>query len=543
MASDLILLIVRINLVLAASIGLVLILRAPARRFFGARVAYVLWTLPLFAAAMCFAPARIVHIALDAPLDMHAALTTPPPPDQAPDLLPYLLWAWAGGALLSLLILALRQFRFLRALGRLRARADLGAGVLAAESNTHGPAIIGVMRPVIVTPADFDARFDAEERRIILAHERAHVAQGDPWVNAIVLLVQCLNWFNPLVHFGARALRVDQELACDAAVLEQSEGVRRRYAETMLKTQLAAAVPIGCAWPPSTLAALKERIAMLKRKLPTQKQTLIGASAIALIIAGACAAAWAAQPAHVVATYAPKAPVDALAPVASVTPVSYTINGALAGEPADDSDADIDLNIDHEHAHFDNGRSWSDLTPEEQQEARQAVEEARQQMREAREQVREALREAQENGDSPEEALQRAREAADAAREQMQQTRELRQQALEEARQQLDETRAEREQALAEAQQALEETRGEREQALREAQAEVARAQVALAEMPDVEAALQQASEEVDREAARQRSRGNDDEAAALERSARSMRDQHRSQRLHGQEMRKHGIR
>jgi hypothetical protein len=71
----------------------------------------------------------------------------------------------------------------------------------------------------------------------------------------------------------------------------------------------------------------------------------------------------------------------------------------------------------------------------------------------------------------------------------------------------------------------------------------VARAQVALAEMPDIEAALQQASEEVDREAARQRSRGNDDEAAALERSARSMRDQHRSQRLHGQEMRKHGIR
>ena len=542
MENDLILLIVRINLVLAAAIGLVLILRAPARRFFGARVAYVLWTLPLFAAAMCFAPARIVRVVLDAPLDTPAAaamaFTSPPPSDHAP----YLLWAWAGGALLSLLILALRQFRFLRALGRLHARDDLGARVLAAESTTHGPAIIGVVRPIIVTPADFDARFDTEEQRIILAHERSHVAQGDPWVNAIALLVQCLSWFNPLVHLGARALRIDQELACDAAVLAQSEGVRRRYAETMLKTQLAAAVPIGCAWPPTTVAALKERIAMLKRKLPTQKQTLIGASAITVVIAGACAAAWAAQPAHVVATYAAKPPVAA---IAAVTPVSYTINGAYAGDPGDHSDADLDmdLNIDLEHAHFDNGRSWSDLTPEEQQEARQSVEEARQQMGEAREQVRQAIREAQESGDSREEALQRAREAADAAREQMQQTRDMRQQALDEARQQLDETRAEREQALAEAQQALEETRGEREQAMREAQAEVARAQVALAEMPNIEAALQRASEEVDREAARQRSQGNDEEARALERSARSIRDQHRVQRLHGQEMRKHGIR
>jgi beta-lactamase regulating signal transducer with metallopeptidase domain len=519
-----------------------------ARRFFGARLAYVLWALPLFAAAMCFAPPRTEHVVLDAPLGVAAALSSPPPLDHEPNVLPFVLWAWAGGALLSLIILALRQFRFLRALGRLHARDDLGARVLAAESTTHGPAIIGVVRPVIVTPADFDARFDAEERRIILAHERAHVAQGDPWVNAIVLLVQCLSWFNPLVHIGARALRIDQELACDAAVLEQTEGVRRRYAETMLKTQLAAAVPIGCAWPPSSLAALKERISMLKRSLPSRKQTLIGAFALGLVAVVACAAAWAAQPARVVATYAHKTTADASSD--SYTPVSYTINGAMAGDPGNDADADPDLNIDLENAHFDSGRRWSDLTPEEQQEVRDSLEEARQQMRDAREQVRQAIREAQESGESREEALQRAREAAEEARQQMEETRAEREQALQEARQSLDETRAEREQALAEAQQALEETRAEREQALREAQAEVARAQVALAQMPDVEAALQQASEEVEREAVRQRARGNDAEADDLERAARSMRsrqgpniDLHRRERLHGQEMRKHGIR
>lgn len=287
---------------------------------------------------------------------------------------------------------------------------------------------------------------------------------------------------------------------------------------------------------------------MLKRNLPSRKQTLIGASALGLVVVAACAAAWAAQPAHVVATYAAKPTTDAAAD--GYTPVSYTINGAMAHDPGDSSDADVDLDINLEDARFDGGRRWSELTPEEQQEVRDSLEEARQQMRDAREQVRQAIRDAQESGESREEALDRAREAAQAAREQFEATRDQRQQALDEAQQALDETRAEREQALAEAQQALEETRAEREQAMREAQAEVARAQVALAQMPNVEAALQHASEEVEREAARQRARGNDDEADALERSARSMRDhqrpvidQHRRERLHGQEMRKHGIR
>ena len=264
MASEWIDLLVRANLALAAGVAVVMALRPLARRFFGARIAYALWLLPIAAAAMCFTPQRVEHVVLEPASAPIGSAVPAAAVEVAAAQPPYLLWAWIGGALLSVLILAMRQARFTLALGRLHKRDDLGRHVRGAESSEHGPAVIGVLRPIIVTPADFESRFDAEERRIVLAHERAHMAQGDPWINVLVVVLQCVNWFNPFVHIGARALRVDQELACDAAVLAQSDGIRRRYAEAMLKTHIAASAPIGCAWPPSNLNALKERIAMLK---------------------------------------------------------------------------------------------------------------------------------------------------------------------------------------------------------------------------------------------------------------------------------------
>jgi len=307
MENDLIGLVVRVNLALAAGIAVVLLLRTPARRWFGARVAYFLWLLPVLAAGACFLPPRIERLMIAEPLaPVSSSFSTLANVPQAavPHLEPVVWFViWCVGCVLSVAILTLRQGRFSRALGRLRPRNDLGAGVFGAESCTHGPAVIGVLRPIIVTPADFDQRFSDEERRIVLAHERAHLAQGDPLINALVVTLQCASWFNPFVHLGARALRLDQELAADAAVLATS--ARRTYAEAILKTQIMAAAPLGAAWPPNSAQSLKERIAMLKRTLPSRTQRLLGVSAIAVVALGVCAAAWAAQPARVVVSKAP----------------------------------------------------------------------------------------------------------------------------------------------------------------------------------------------------------------------------------------------
>ncbi len=483
MGNEILDLLLRLNLALAAGIALVLVLRLPVRHWFGARVAYALWLIPIAAALMCFVPGRVENIVLELPTARAGAVAP------TAETTPLWAWGWAFGALVSLSILTIRQARFTQSLGRLGAREDLGKRVCTAQSVVHGPAVIGVLRPMIVTPADFDARFDAEERRLVLAHERAHLAHGDPWINAVVLALQCLNWFNPFVHIGARMLRIDQELACDAAVLASAEGARRRYAEAMLKTHLSAAVPIGCAWPASDVASFKERIAMLKRNLPSRTQTLIGGAAILLATGAVAAVAWAAQPPRVVATYQSHAETPDMRDF--VHPISFS-EEELLGDNLDS--LNIDLNgdgviiMDGETVHV------RDLTPEQREELRETLEDARQQVREAREEMaaaRQAIRD----------AMRDQRAGYRLSDEEMESIRET----LAEARLTQEEERASRMEALVEARAAM-----------REAQVELAAARIAVRDMPDVRAALREAEVEITRAIQEARQEGDTVRAEAL---------------------------
>jgi beta-lactamase regulating signal transducer with metallopeptidase domain len=368
MTSEALEILVRINLALALGVALVLALRAPMRAWFGARVAYALWLVPAMAALACFIPARRIEIMVNAALPTFEAAFAPAPPHQivaphvtmldapsiaAPpiDAPALLLGLWIAGALVSLAVLALRQARFVKSLGRLVARADWGHRVFASAAPEAGPAVVGVINPIIVTPSDFEHRYAPQERDAVLAHERAHLAHGDPLVNAAVALVQSLNWFNPMVHLGARALRTDQELACDEAVLGAHAGARRHYAEAILKAHAAPLpAPLGCGWPGKNFQSMKERIAMLKRTSPTRMQRVAGASLVALATLGAGTLAWAVQTPETIviaepappappaqpAEPSPPAPVSALAP-----PAPPSAPSATHGEESDDWDSQV----------------------------------------------------------------------------------------------------------------------------------------------------------------------------------------------------------
>ena len=122
----------------------------------------------------------------------------------------------------------------------------------------------------IVLPADFEHRYDGTERALILAHEAA-ACPTPRWLLVPAgavrggLVSGSIHWRGG--HLAA--LRHDQELACDAAVLREHGAQRRSYANAMLKTQSAAfALPVGCTWSPRH--PLTERIAMLKLPLPSR---------------------------------------------------------------------------------------------------------------------------------------------------------------------------------------------------------------------------------------------------------------------------------
>ena len=108
--------------------------------------------------------------------------------------------------------------------------------------------MVGVISPRIILPRE-DGTFTDAERALIRAHEREHVARQDPRATALAAVLQTLCWFNPLVWFGAHVMRLDQELACDAAVLRKRPADRGLYARTLLKSQFATqTLPIYQFW-------------------------------------------------------------------------------------------------------------------------------------------------------------------------------------------------------------------------------------------------------------------------------------------------------
>jgi beta-lactamase regulating signal transducer with metallopeptidase domain len=310
MTSELMLFLAKANLALAAAVLLVLVLRKPVRAAFGARSAYALWLIAPLSILALLIPART--ITLPAPVAAkpviavatQASLASPsvtPVPSQSQTLpiAEIVLGLWGCVAFAGLIVQAERQRRFVRSLGRLTTTDD--TSLVLAERPGVGPAVIGALAPCVVLPADFAERFTPEEQALILAHERNHLAVGDAQINAVVTGLQCLFWFNPFVHLGAAVLRIDQEIACDAAVLARHPKTRRAYGEAMLKTQLAAfAPPMGCHWPASANNQLKERFTLLTRHHAHRGRHLAGAAAVAVLGLSAGVAAWAAQPAQVV---------------------------------------------------------------------------------------------------------------------------------------------------------------------------------------------------------------------------------------------------
>ncbi|MEL6215267.1 MAG: M56 family metallopeptidase, partial [Pseudomonadota bacterium] len=102
---------------------------------------------------------------------------------------------------------------------------------------------------MIVVPKDFHSRYTAKQREVVLQHEMAHRDRRDPLINLVALLINTVFWFNPLVHWAVRALKCDQEIACDAVVLSATNISRKSYAKTLLAAVVhEASPPVSCAW-------------------------------------------------------------------------------------------------------------------------------------------------------------------------------------------------------------------------------------------------------------------------------------------------------
>lgn len=77
------------------------------------------------------------------------------------------------------------------------------------------PATVGWSRPAILLPATW-RDWDEQERRVVLAHELAHIGRRDYVSGLLAQLSVALHFYHPMAHWLAARLRLQQELAADA---------------------------------------------------------------------------------------------------------------------------------------------------------------------------------------------------------------------------------------------------------------------------------------------------------------------------------------
>jgi beta-lactamase regulating signal transducer with metallopeptidase domain len=291
-------------LVVTASVLVVAALRKPCRRAFGPERAFLLWLLPPVAmlasllphTATSESPLPPIVVALAGLPDALASSAVAP---VAGDWRTWAAVFWFVGVVVALTVAAHAQRRYGAKLRGAERYGNVPSRwrILRAADPWTGPALVGAWRPRIVVPADFADRYDDTERALILAHEAMHARRRDGCWCLLAQSVTAIFWFHPLAWWALSALRHDQELACDAGVLRENRGVRRSYANAMLKALSATLpLPVGCAWSPRH--PLTERIAMLKQTPPSRARRTGGmVLAVAAVLLGAGGAYAATAPA------------------------------------------------------------------------------------------------------------------------------------------------------------------------------------------------------------------------------------------------------
>ncbi|QSR15792.1 M56 family metallopeptidase [Novosphingobium sp. KA1] len=284
----------------ALLMALILLARRPVARWFGPAAAYALWALPMIrlvlpplalprgllpelsvdiepitaAAGPALPPVATAvsqvspqALPLAQPLASSQAVLTMAPglaPDLAPDpatfdagLLSHVPWGtvllavWLGGAV-CFLASRIWNYQAMRRdiLAEARVVARSGNIRIVESPAASAPLAFGVFDKVVALPRGFLASADSEASDFAIAHELQHHAGNDLLAIMALQPLFALHWFNPLGWAAWRALRADQEAACDARVMAGcGREMRARYGRLIASfaagSRLTLAAPIA----------------------------------------------------------------------------------------------------------------------------------------------------------------------------------------------------------------------------------------------------------------------------------------------------------
>ena len=90
---------------------------------------------------------------------------------------------------------------------------------VAISPSIGSPMALGILRPIIVFPADLVEKLHTDKLALILMHELAHVRRWDNLTRLLHRLIAAVLFFHPAVWLCGRMLRWEAEQACDDLVV------------------------------------------------------------------------------------------------------------------------------------------------------------------------------------------------------------------------------------------------------------------------------------------------------------------------------------
>ena len=280
---------------LTALLLAVWLLRLLFARFVGVTASYYSWSLVPLGLVAYHLPLAPMAAMTSAPLSIDAyQIIAVSGLQESLTLKTFMLAVWAFGATTFVVYIVISYFQFYKQLALVKEN-QFAQGLpveVFKSSAVHSPSLVGLVRPKLVLPLEFDTQYNAEQQQLIIAHELCHFQRKDMWWNTLACVLMACFWFHPLVWWSYRLYRQDQEYSCDFAVLARTqESSRINYSKALVITAEST--------PPHTFALLSfneygERNMMMNRiqliksdKRASMRATITAGVAMMALLTGA----------------------------------------------------------------------------------------------------------------------------------------------------------------------------------------------------------------------------------------------------------------
>jgi len=152
------------------------------------------------------------------------------------------------------------------------------------------PAVVGVLWPVIMVPVSMLTGVPADQWRIMIAHELAHIRRWDPLVSLIQMVIESLLFFNPFVWWLNRTIRSEREACCDvvaARICGQPMSVAKTLVEVAASIHRPVISSAMAFAEPSSEGELSDRVLRLVQpdRAPRSKISWLSVTVVMVVLA------------------------------------------------------------------------------------------------------------------------------------------------------------------------------------------------------------------------------------------------------------------